>query len=316
MFPEDRHKDDKRTGASVIWGEPVRAGTVLLQELQLLHPSEQEARKKNARRHPWMKRVLPANSNTKNEACRGQKWRGKTWGKYRDTGWTCRDAVRKVKDYLELNLAKNKNNFCKYASDKRKTRENVSLLLSVPRDLVTQGIVKAEVRDTVFTWVTTGKTGIQQCQALDTNGKIWNMKMSSWWKMIGPGNIVVPDVTHPKILRELPAAISMLLLIILKCCGNWEKHPKTGGNEMSLQHVTGRKEDPRNYRLVSLTSIPAKVTEHTILEMIFRHIKDKEATGSSQHGEILLNQPDYLLWWNAWLCRWENSSGYCQLCLQ
>lgn len=51
-----------------------------------------------------------------------------------------------------MNLAKNnKKNFCKYASGKRKTRENVSLLLSVPRDLVTQGIVKAEVLDTVFT---------------------------------------------------------------------------------------------------------------------------------------------------------------------
>lgn len=180
MFPEDRHKDHKRTGASVIWGEPVRAGTVLCRSYSCSIPVSRKP-EKNARRHAWMKRVLPANSNTKNKACRGQKWRGKTWGKYIDTGRTCRDAVRKVKDYLELNLAKNnKKNFCKYASGKRKTRENVSLLLSVPRDLVTQGIVKAEVLDTVFTWISTSKTGIQQCQALDTNGKIWNMKMSSW----------------------------------------------------------------------------------------------------------------------------------------
>lgn len=56
-----------------------------------------------------------------------------------------------MKAYLELNLAKNKKNFHKHTSDKRTTRENVSLLLSVPRDLVTQGIVKAEVLDTVFT---------------------------------------------------------------------------------------------------------------------------------------------------------------------
>lgn len=66
------------------------------------------------------------------------------------------------------------------------------------------------------------------------------------------------------------------------------------GNTTSNSN-NGRKEDPRNYRLVSLTSIPAKVIEHVILEMISRHIKDKKVTGSNKNGEILLNQPDNLL---------------------
>lgn len=173
---------------------------------------------------------------------------------------------------------------------KGRLRENASQLLSVPRDLVTQGIVKAEVLDTVFTWPSTRKTGLQQFQALDTSGKIWDKKMHSWWQMIKPGNTVVSDGTHPQMLRELPAAIPKLLLITLKHYGNWEKHTTTEGKEISLQTVTmaGRRTQGTT-RLASLTSVPAKVMEHIILEMIIRHIKDKKVTGSSLHEEILLN---------------------------
>lgn len=69
-----------------------------------------------------------------------------------------------MKAYLKLGLARdmknNKKIFLKYAGDKRKTRENVSLLLRVSRDLVIQDIVKAEVLYTFFTSVSTSKTGL------------------------------------------------------------------------------------------------------------------------------------------------------------
>jgi len=47
-----------------------------------------------------------------------------------------------------------------------------------------------------------------------------------------------------------------------------------------------RKEDPGNYRLVSLTSIPGKVMEQLILEVNFKQVEENKDIRSSQHGFI------------------------------
>ncbi|KAK4811101.1 hypothetical protein QYF61_016387 [Mycteria americana] len=51
-----------------------------------------------------------------------------------------------------------------------------------------------------------------------------------------------------------------------------------------VEKAKGKKEDPGNYTPVSLTSIPGKVMEQIILEVISKHMKDEKATESSQHG--------------------------------
>ena len=44
------------------------------------------------------------------------------------------------------------------------------------------------------------------------------------------------------------------------------------------------KEDPGNYRPVSLTSIPGKVMKQFIVDAISKHVEEKKVVRSSQHG--------------------------------
>lgn len=71
-----------------------------------------------------------------------------TQEEYRDTVPACMDGFRKAKAHLKLNLVKdmkgNKKGFYKYIG-KRKTRENMALLLNGTRNLVQKDMEKAEV---------------------------------------------------------------------------------------------------------------------------------------------------------------------------
>ena len=55
----------------------------------------------------------------------------------------------------------------------------------------------------------------------------------------------------------------------------------------------GLKEDPENYRALSLTSVPGKVVEQIILSAITWHTQDKQVIRPSQHG--FMKDKSYLI---------------------
>ncbi|KAJ7407596.1 rna-directed dna polymerase from mobile element jockey-like [Willisornis vidua] len=75
----------------------------------------------------------------------------------------CKDAMKKTKAHLELSLAwgikDNKKGFYKYISSKRKTRENVGLLLNQMGVLLIEDTKAAELLNTFFASVSTAKAG-------------------------------------------------------------------------------------------------------------------------------------------------------------
>jgi len=81
---------------------------------------------------------------------------------------------------------------------------------------------------------------------------------------------------HPRVLKELNDRVAEPLCIIFgklwllgKVLRDWKK-----GNITPIDEE-GRKEDPGNYRPVSLIAVPGKFMKQILLDYILRHMRDE-----------------------------------------
>ncbi|GAB0206301.1 mitochondrial enolase superfamily member 1 [Grus japonensis] len=94
-----------------------------------------------------------------------------------------------------------------------------------------------------------------------------------------------PDGIHLRVPRELAEELAKPLSIIYQQSWLTGEVPDDWrlANVMPI-YKKGQKEDPGNYRPVSLTSVPGKIMERFILSALTRHVQDNQGIRPSQHG--------------------------------
>jgi len=239
--------------------------------------------RKGGRRPAWMSKELLAELRQKRKVYGRWKEGLAPWEEYRNVVRACRDATRKAKVHLELNLARNvkdnKKRFFKYIGSKWKTRDDVEPLLNEVGALVTEDAKKAELLN-AFASVFNAKAGPQKSQTLEVREVACRKDdlplvkedcVRDHLSNLDAHKSMGPDVMHPQVLRKLADVIAEPLFII------FERSWRTGEvpEDWRKASVTpifkkGRKEDPGNYRPVSLTSIPGKIMEQLIMEVVIK----------------------------------------------
>ncbi|CAM4571986.1 unnamed protein product [Caretta caretta] len=164
-------------------------------------------------------------------------------------------------------------------------------LMNEGGNLVTEDVEKANVLNAFFASVFTNKVSSQTAVlgittwGIDGQPSVEKEVVRDYLEKLDVHKSMGPDELHPRVLKELAAVIAEPLAIIFE--NSW----RTGEvpDDWKKANVVpifkkGKKEDPGNYRPVSLTSVPGKIMEQVLKESILKHLEERKVIRNSQHG--------------------------------
>ena len=212
----------------------------------------------------------------------------------------CREVdklVRNAKINEEKRVASaskdNPKEFFAYVNSRKPIKNNISPLKDSEGNLITSDAQKADLMNRYFTSVFTVEDpsripeptikyeGSQPLDRINFTMEDILKKIQKLNKFKAPG----PDDIHPREIKELEEEIAPHLYKLYRKSAEERKAPQGWkiGNVPPI-YKKGPKEDPGNYRPVCLTSVPCKIFESIIVDLIVDHLEKNKLLLDSQHG--------------------------------
>ena len=210
----------------------------------------------------------------------------------------CCKIIKKAKKEYESKIAKNCKHspkmFWKYVQEKTKQRTGIAGLIKEDGGLAETDKEKAETLNNFFASVFSKEdlTNLPQIEESSRSGninicdlRVTPLSVENKLKTLDPYKAQGPDQIPSRVLKELSRELSTPLSIIFNksmesaCIPNdWKKA------EVTAIYKKGSKQDPGNYRPVSLTCIACKILESFIRDAIVSHMKENNLFVECQHG--------------------------------
>ena len=115
--------------------------------------------------------------------------------------------------------------------------------------------------------------------------KISTKGVTSLLKKLNPNKAIGPDLVSTRILKEYAEILAPALSKIFQQTLDSGQVPEDWKKaNVSAIYKKANKQDPANYRPVSLTSVACKCLEHVIFSEIMNHLDANAILTSNQHG--------------------------------
>ncbi|PLS49478.1 hypothetical protein CYV29_15670, partial [Carnobacterium maltaromaticum] len=250
-------------------------------------------------REPWMTGEIVRLAKRKKEAyIRSRRlMKDEALKEYRECRTNLKRGIKRAKRGHEISLAnrvkENPKAFYSYIRSKRVTRERIGPLKDKGGKLCVESEKMGEILNeyfaSVFTeerdmtdvevrnrcLITLGQVGIRREEVL---GILKGIKVDK-----SPG----PDGIYPRLLREAREEIAGALTDIFAASLNTGEVPEDWriANVVPL-FKKGSRDNPGNYRPVSLTSVVGKLLEKILRDRIYSHLEENGLISDRQHGFV------------------------------
>ena len=218
------------------------------------------------------------------------------WREYvRDRNNACRierDERRSYEKRLAKEVGVNRRGFFKYVNSKLTVRPEISALLNENGELKHDEKEMSNICNNYFHQVFNRPLDNEVLPEMESlcdedisnieiTAEMVKDKLAGLNRYKGSG----PDNIHPHVLKETASSVCYPLSIIFKDSLQKGETP----DDWRKANVTpifkkGDRNDPANYRPVSLTSQVCKVMESIIRGQVFEHLKNKNLLSEEQHG--------------------------------